>query len=194
MGNPHKHIRSLQVLYGNIAERHCSCLWRTWDPDYSIFTPWQGCPGKDAYVPGVAIRGKWLTILQTGQIKSLKDIPADDGRIYGKLPRFQPGNFEDNLKLVHEVEVIAEKKGCTPGQVAIAWVKAQSSKNGLPMIIPIPGATTEERVSENNKIVELSPGDMKDIEAILKKCVVKGGRYPGFLAKLELGDSPQINE
>jgi len=132
-----------------------------------------------------------LTIFQTGQLKSLKDIPADDGRIQGKFPQFQPGNFEENLKLVHEVEKIAEKKDCTAGQVAIAWVKAHSSKNGLPMIIPIPGATTVERVSENNKNLELSAGDIEEIEEILKSCVVKGGRYPpGFLTALEFGDSP----
>lgn len=98
------------------------------------------------------------------------------------------------MKLVHEVEKIAKKKGCTVGQVAIAWVKVQSGRDGLPTIIPIPGATTEGRVIENNKDVELSAGDMKELEDILKRCVVKGARYGPAFAALENGDSAPENK
>lgn len=107
------------------------------------------------------------------------------------MPRFQEGNFEKNLELVKEVEKVAKSKGCTPGQIAIAWVRTHSAKEGLPVIIPIPGATTEERVLENNKHVELSEEDMKELDDIVKKCTVHGGRYGGPLAALEFGESPE---
>ena len=104
------------------------------------------------------------------------------------MPRFQPPYFEENLKLAKEIEKMAEAKGCTPGQIAIAWVKSFSGKKGMPIIIPIPGATSTERMLENTKDVTLSDKDMKDLGEILQRCEVKGGRYPpGFLASLEWG-------
>jgi len=103
------------------------------------------------------------------------------------MPRFQPGAFESNLKLVHGVEEVAARKGCTPGQIAIAWVKAHSGKDGLPTIIPIPGATTEERIEENMKDVELSEEDTKQLDEVVKSCTVQGDRYGGPLAKLMWG-------
>jgi pyridoxine 4-dehydrogenase len=65
----------------------------------------------------------------TGQIKSLNDIPEGDFRHH--FPRFQPGNFETNMTLVHDVEKIAKAKGCTTGQVAVAWVLSHSQKVGV---------------------------------------------------------------
>lgn len=97
------------------------------------------------------------------------------------MPRFQPDVFDDNIKLLHEVEKIAEKKNATPGQVALGWVIAHSGKNGLGEIIPIPGATTEERVKENTAPAELNDEDMKAISDILKKFPVQGHRYPAAL-------------
>ncbi|KAF2175175.1 hypothetical protein K469DRAFT_756378 [Zopfia rhizophila CBS 207.26] len=94
------------------------------------------------------------------------------------FPRFQRDVFDENLKLVKEVEKIAAKKGCTPSQIAIGWVIAHSGKKGLPQILPIPGATTEERVAENMKPAELSEDDMASIDAILKNFTVIGERYP----------------
>ncbi|KAI9670638.1 MAG: Pyridoxine 4-dehydrogenase [Alyxoria varia] len=120
----------------------------------------------------------------TGQIKKQSDVT---GRL-AHMPRFQPPYFEENLKLAKEVEKIAETKGCTPGQIALAWVKSFSGKKGMPTIIPIPGATSTERMLENTKEVTLSEKDMKDLAEILQRCEVKGGRYPeGFLASLEWG-------
>lgn len=103
------------------------------------------------------------------------------------MPRFQPGAFENNLKLVKEVEKVASKKGCTPGQVALAWVKAHSGKNGMPVIIPIPGATTDARIEENMKDVALMEEDLKELDDIVKRCTVQGDRYGGPLAKLMWG-------
>ncbi|KAK5628254.1 hypothetical protein RRF57_003969 [Xylaria bambusicola] len=95
------------------------------------------------------------------------------------MPRFQPGgNFENNIKLVHEVEELAKKKGCTPAQLAISWVRALNGRPGLPTIIPIPGATRAERVRENCKVVELTNEEMNAIDQILNGFKPVGARYP----------------
>ena len=111
----------------------------------------------------------------TGQIKSLDDLPAKDVRRH--LPRFQPANFGKNMELVHRVRALADEKGCTAGQLAINWVRCLSRKPGFPRIVPIPGASTVERVRENARIVELTEGEMERIDEIVKAFVVQGDRY-----------------
>lgn len=119
----------------------------------------------------------------TGQIKKPEDLPEGDFR--RALPRFQPESFDQNMKLVRELQGIAEKKGCTAAQLAMGWVKGLNGKEGMPTIIPIPGATTEERVLENMKDVALSDAERDEIDEILKEANIIGGRYPeGFLTKL----------
>jgi len=128
----------------------------------------------------------------TGQIKSPSDIPDDDMR--KTYPRFQPGTFEKNFELVREIEKLASKKNAKPSQVAIAWVKAQSKKPGMPLFIPIPGASSAERVEENLKHVDLSDEDLKQIDNIMASIEVEGHRYGGHGAALCFGDSPELNE
>ncbi|KAF2495801.1 Aldo/keto reductase [Lophium mytilinum] len=112
----------------------------------------------------------------TGQIKSFDDLPADS--MLRHFPRFQPDVFDENLKLVREVESIAKQKSVTPAQIAISWILAKSGQDGYPVIIPIPGATTEERINENMNPISLSKEDVAAIDDVLKKVAVKGGRYP----------------
>lgn len=116
----------------------------------------------------------------TGQIKTFDDIPADS---YLKInPRFQPGeNFDNNIKLVHHVEELAKKKGCTSAQLALGWVRGLNGRPGMPTIIPIPGATTAERVKENAKVVELTDEDMAAIDKFLIGFKPLGRRYPDFV-------------
>ena len=118
----------------------------------------------------------------TGQIKSPNDIPDKD--IRKQLPRFQPGNFDVNLKLVKELQKLAAKKSCTPAQLAIGWLLTLSKQPGMPAIIPIPGASTADRVMENSTVFELSSGEMKEIEGILGKTEIRGDRYHSFGMKL----------
>ncbi|KAF2794411.1 Aldo/keto reductase [Melanomma pulvis-pyrius CBS 109.77] len=118
----------------------------------------------------------------TGQIKSYDDIPEDS--MLRHFPRFQKDVFDENLKLLHEVEKIAANKGVTPPQIAIGWVLAQSGKKGMPEIIPIPGATTSERITENMTPAELNEEEMATIAAILKNFVPVGARYPAALMAL----------
>lgn len=109
-------------------------------------------------------------------------------------PRFQPENFEKNIKLVHELESIASRKGCSTGQIGLAWVKSQSGRNGLPTFIPIPGATTAERVRENTKDIELSENDLKEIDSLLATFEIVGGRYPEAASGLNFGNSAPLKE
>jgi pyridoxine 4-dehydrogenase len=116
-----------------------------------------------------------LIINQTGQYKSYEDL----GDSYLKrFPRFQPEVFDENIKLVEEVEKIALKKSVLPVQIAIGWVLARSGKKGFPVIIPIPGATTSERIKENMRPAELNEDDLEAIDEILKKFPPVGNRYP----------------
>lgn len=116
----------------------------------------------------------------TGQIKSLDDIPQGDARRL--FPRFQPDNFHHNLKLVQQLQDVAKKSGCTPGQLAIAWVRqAGTAVKGSPQILPIPGATARERVEENCQVVKLDESVLADIKKILAEATVVGGRYPAYL-------------
>lgn len=121
----------------------------------------------------------------TGEIKSLDDLREGDMRRH--FPRFQPDVFSKNLELVTELEKLAKKKGCKPGQLGMAWVKSFNGKPGMPTIIPIPGATTEERVVENSKDVPLTKEDLEEIDGILSRTVVIGDRYPGALNKMTNG-------
>ena len=112
----------------------------------------------------------------TGQLKSPDDLPADDMRRH--FPRFSPENFPKNLELVDRINAIAEKKGCTAGQLALAWVRQLSDKPGMPLFIPIPGATTAERVKENMTVINLKPQEFEEIENVLATFSAAGGRYP----------------
>lgn len=114
----------------------------------------------------------------TGAFKSHEDVPKDSLVVQMGFPRFQKANFEKNMELVEQVEKLAKKKGCTPAKLAINWTVALSRRPGMPTIIPIPGATTVARVEENSKLVDITDEEMSEIDAILAKFEVAGGRYP----------------
>lgn len=110
------------------------------------------------------------------------------------MPRFQAEHFDKNLGLVHELEKIAQRKGVTPGQVGLAWVRAQSRKPNMPVFIPIPGASTAERVKENMKEIELSENDLKEVDSLIESIEISGGRYPEHSSGLMFGDSAPLEE
>ncbi|RBQ88945.1 hypothetical protein VDGD_20605 [Verticillium dahliae] len=115
--------------------------------------------------------------LLTGAIRSPAGIP--DGDFRKVLPRYQPGNFEVNLKLADKVTEFAARKRCTAAQVAIAWLLAIARRPGMPTIIPIPGSSSPERVRENcaAAAVELSEADIAEIDDILAQFRPAGERY-----------------
>jgi pyridoxine 4-dehydrogenase len=114
-------------------------------------------------------------IHQSGQFKKPGEIP--DGSFLNHFPRFQGEMFYENMKLVKAVEDLAADKGRSAGQVAIGWILAHTGKKDMPQIIPIPGATTAERVKENMDPAQLSEEDMAALFEILKKFPVHGDRY-----------------
>jgi aryl-alcohol dehydrogenase-like predicted oxidoreductase len=109
----------------------------------------------------------------TGQIKSYDDFAPDDSRRNG--PRFQGENFQKNLELVKRIQEIAAEKGCTPAQLALAWVLAQGED-----IVPIPGTKRRKYLEENVGALELhlTPEDLRRIGEIAPKGVAAGERYP----------------
>jgi pyridoxine 4-dehydrogenase len=103
------------------------------------------------------------------------------------LPRFQEEAFYENLKLVQQIEQIARRKGVTAAQVGLAWIKGCSGKGGMPVMIPIPGATSEGRVRENTADVTLTDREMEKIQEILKTFTAVGERYGKATAHLTNG-------
>jgi aryl-alcohol dehydrogenase-like predicted oxidoreductase len=106
----------------------------------------------------------------TGSIKSYDDLDPDDYR--RSSPRFMGDNFRKNLELVKKVEQIAESKGCTPSQLALAWLLYQGED-----IIPIPGTTKAEHLLTNTEAVHvvLAEEDLQQIGGIMKD--IHGDRY-----------------
>jgi len=97
----------------------------------------------------------------TGQIRSLNQLSASDFR--ANNPRFANGNFEQNLRIVHAVEVVATEVGAAPAQVALAWLLAQGDD-----IVPIPGTKRVSRMDENaaSTRVTLTPDQVTRLSTI----------------------------
>ncbi len=108
----------------------------------------------------------------TGQFQKPEDIPEGDYR--RSAPRFQGENFTKNLKLVDEVKQMAEAKGATPGQLALAWVLAQGAD-----FVPIPGTKRTKYLRENVGAadVQLSAEDLARLDEIAPKGAASGERY-----------------
>jgi aryl-alcohol dehydrogenase-like predicted oxidoreductase len=111
----------------------------------------------------------------TGEIRNIEDLDHDDSR--RTHPRFLGENFAKNLELVDRVKEIAEKKGITPSQLALAWVLAQGND-----VVPIPGTKKIKYLDENIAAldVELSKADLELIDAAAPKGVTAGDRYPNM--------------
>jgi aryl-alcohol dehydrogenase-like predicted oxidoreductase len=108
----------------------------------------------------------------TGRFRTFEDFPEDDYR--RNSPRFQGENFQKNLDLVGRVEEIANRKNCTPAQLALAWLLAQGQD-----IVPIPGTKQRRYLEENIAAlsVELTNGDLEQIEEVAPKGAAAGERY-----------------
>ena len=117
----------------------------------------------------------------SGQLNSYSDLAENDSR--KRYPRYQPEVFDENLKLVHEVEKVAKKKGATTAQVALNWVAGLGNHKEMPTAIPIPSSTTVARVGENTQVVKLNEQDLKEIDAALKSIEIKGDRYYAMFQK-----------
>jgi aryl-alcohol dehydrogenase-like predicted oxidoreductase len=115
----------------------------------------------------------------TGKIS--EDTQFDKNDFRNVVPRFTPENRRANQGVVQLIGRFAEQKNATPAQIALAWLLAQRQ-----WIVPIPGTTKLHRLEENLGAinVELSPDDLRQLEAAAAKIPVQGARYPEELQKL----------
>ena len=118
----------------------------------------------------------------TGQIKRFEDLAEDDYRRHS--PRFQGENFDKNIELVSRIEAMAKDKGCTPAQLALAWVLAQGDD-----MVPIPGTKRRTYLEDNVGAinVQLTEEDLRQIDEIAPQGAAAGPRYPENMMKLVNG-------
>ena len=109
----------------------------------------------------------------TGRFQKPEDLPEGDRR--RDFPRFQGENFERNFRLVEQVDALAAEKGCTPAQLALAWVLAQGQD-----IVPIPGTKRRKYLEQNVGAleVELTRRDLARLDEVARPEAVAGSRYP----------------
>jgi aryl-alcohol dehydrogenase-like predicted oxidoreductase len=114
----------------------------------------------------------------TGKIDETTTFAPDDFRQI--VPRFTPEARKANQALVDLLTRIAEQKGATPAQVALAWLLAQK-----PWIVPIPGTTKQHRLEENLGAaeLELTPDDLREVEGAASRIAIQGDRYPEELER-----------
>ncbi len=115
----------------------------------------------------------------TGKIDEKTTFDKNDFR--NTIPRFTPEARKANQALIDIIGKVAGQKKATPAQIALAWLLAQK-----PWIVPIPGTTKLHRLDENiaSAAVELTPGDLDDINDAASKIKIEGARYPEALEKL----------
>ena len=115
----------------------------------------------------------------SGRFASYDEIPDDDFR--KRNPRFTREAFDENMKLADKVKEIADEKGITPAQLALAWVMAKGEE-----IVPIPGTKSPRRLEENAAAaeIELSADDVEELDNAISPESVRGDRYPEGMMSL----------
>ena len=165
-------LRKAHAIFPISALQSEYSLW-TRDPEDNIL---ETCKELGiAFVPYSPLGRGFLT----GQIKRFDDFEAND---YRRLsPRFQGDNFNKNLQLVNKIAEMAKQKGCTPSQLALAWVLAQGD-----FLFPIPGTKKIKYLEENAAAVNihLSKEELEIIDTIFPKDAAKGLRYPEQMMNL----------
>jgi len=109
----------------------------------------------------------------TARYRSIDDLEANDWR--RNNPRFQGDNFQKNLDIVERVKRVASRKGCTPAQLALAWLLTRGDD-----IVPIPGTKRRERLEENAAAVDLhlTRQELQEIDTMFPAGLAAGTRYP----------------
>jgi aryl-alcohol dehydrogenase-like predicted oxidoreductase len=177
-----KHFGLSEAGVGNIRRAHAVQPLTALQSEYSL---WWREPEEEllpaleelgiGFVPFSPLGRGFLT----GQIDEKTQF--DNGDFRNTVPRFSPENRKANRALVVLLAGIAEKKGATPAQIALAWLLARK-----PWIVPIPGTTKLHRIQENMKAaeIELTSEDLDQIELASKKITIRGERYPESIAKM----------
>ncbi|KAM0227468.1 hypothetical protein ACHAPO_011530 [Fusarium lateritium] len=188
-----------KIKYIGISECSSSTLRRAYAvyPVHAVqveYNPWtldiEGAPGthllqtaRELGVATVAYSPLGRGML-TGQYKSVDSFDKDDFR--RMVPRYQGDNFVRNLTLVDEFQKIAAEKGCTAGQLTLAWLLAQGDD-----IIPIPGTKKIQYLEENTAAVhiKLSAADLKKLRDLVDTADVEGDRGAGGTG---FADTPEL--
>jgi aryl-alcohol dehydrogenase-like predicted oxidoreductase len=120
--------------------------------------------------------------------KMFDNLSDQDFRKY--MPRFQPENLEQNAAIFERVSELASRKGCTPSQLALAWVHHQGSD-----VCPIPGTTKIENLKQNIGAlsVKLTPEEMTQLESFASADAVKGDRYPPAMQTWRESETPSLS-
>ncbi|MEA2721705.1 MAG: hypothetical protein QOJ39_3569 [Candidatus Eremiobacteraeota bacterium] len=184
VGAMHELVQAGKVRYlglseaspANIRKAAATAPITALQSEYSLFT-------RDAEENGVFETTRELGIgfvpysplgrgILTGTIKSVADLAADDFRRAN--PRYAGDNFDKNAALVELLEAIAGEIGCTPAQLALAWVLAQGED-----IVPIPGTKRVKYLEENAKAAEirLTPEQLARIDEVAPRGAAAGDRY-----------------
>src|SRR5262249_10140338 len=114
-----------------------------------------------------------------GRFRKPEDLAADDWR-HGN-PRFQGENFAKNVQLVDHLNQLATTKGCTPAQLALAWLLVQHDN-----VVPIPGTSSAKRLQENIAAadIKLTRAELDQIDRITPRGAAAGARYNPAMAGL----------
>ncbi|CAN4120878.1 unnamed protein product [Withania somnifera] len=149
--------------------------------------------GDPAYVRAACEVGELKKLVEEGKIKyiGLSEVSASTiRRAHAHMPRFQGENLEHNKKLYERICQMAAKKGCTPSQLALAWVHHQGSD-----VSPIPGTTKIENFNQNIGAlsIKLTPEDMEEVESIASASAVQGDRYIPGMGTYKNSETPPLS-
>jgi aryl-alcohol dehydrogenase-like predicted oxidoreductase len=174
-----RHFGLSEAAAATIRRAHAVCPVTAVQSEYSL---WYREPEREVlptleelgigFVPFSPLGKGFLT----GAIDETTTFVSTDFR--NVVPRFSPENRKANQTLVKLLHAIADRKGGTPGQIALGWLLARQ-----PWIVPIPGTTKRHRLEENLAAVkiELTPDDLHDIDTAAAAIVIHGARYPEHL-------------
>jgi aryl-alcohol dehydrogenase-like predicted oxidoreductase len=172
-----RHLGLSEASAANIRKAHGTHPITALQTEYSLFTR----DLEDEILPVLRELGIGLVPysplgrgILTGAITDAGSLEDNDSRRSAYFPRFSGDNLDANLALVGEIRKIAEQKGCTPGQLALAWVLAQGDD-----VAPIPGTKRVKYLEENvgAASVELSEDDLVALEKAVPRGAVVGDRY-----------------
>jgi aryl-alcohol dehydrogenase-like predicted oxidoreductase len=172
-----RHLGLSEASAANIRKAHATHPITALQTEYSLFTR----DLEDEILPTIRELGIGLVPysplgrgLLTGAITGQQSLEEGDSRRSGYFPRFRDEALDANLALVAKVREIADAKGCTPGQLALAWVLAQGED-----VAPIPGTKRVKYLEENVAAadVRLTEDDLAALEQAVPRGAVSGDRY-----------------
>jgi len=169
-----RHLGLSEVSAATLRRAHAVHPIAAVQTEYSLFSR----EAEDDLLPALRQLGVALVAYSplgrgflAGRFRKLEDLAADDWR--RRNPRFQGGAFERNVALADRVRELAAAKGCTPAQLALAWLLTRED------VVPIPGTSSVERLEENAGAIDirLTRTELDEIERVSPKGAVVGERY-----------------